>query len=198
MGLGRHAPGLHHALFVQAREQAGKEASPTAAIIDSQSVRSAEKGARVSIRRATTRARRSKARSGRHILVDTRGLLLSAAIHPASVRDRDRAVPLLRAARRPFPFVEVILADGAYRGEATAEAVAGTGRRRLEVVRRGDGLGFVPLPKRWLVERTFAWLGRCRRLAKGFESLAVNALAFLCLAMSRLMLRRLARASSRS
>jgi putative transposase len=184
VGLGRHAPGLHHALFVQAREQAGKEASPTAAIIDSQSVRGAEKGALASTRRATTRARRSKARSGRHILVDTRGLLLSAAIHPASVRDRDRAVPLLRAARRPFPFVEVILADGAYRGEATAEAVAGTGRRRLEVVRRGDGLGFVPLPKRWLVERTFAWLGRCRRLAKGFESLAVNALAFLCLGMS--------------
>jgi transposase len=69
---------------------------------------------------------------------------------------------------------------------------------RLEIVRRSDSTGFVPLPKRWIVERTFAWLGRCRRLAKDFENLAVNALAFLCLAMIRLLLRRLARASNRS
>jgi transposase len=134
----------------------------------------------------------------RHILVDTLGLLLSAAIHLASVQDRDGAVPLLRAARRLFPFVEVIFADGPYRGETTADAVAGIGRWRLEIVRRGDGPGSVPLLKRSLVERSFAWLGRCRRLAKDFENLAVNALAFLCLGMIRLMLRRLARASDRS
>ena len=102
----------------------------------------------------------------------------------------------MRAARRLFPFVEVIFADGAYQGETTAKAVAGTGRWRLEIVSRGDATGFVPLPKRWIVERTFAWLGRCRRLAKDFENLAVNALAFLCLGMIRLMLRRLARPSS--
>jgi transposase len=89
--------------------------------------------------------------------------------------------------------LKVIFADGAYQGEATAKAVARTGRWRLEIVRRGDSTGFVPLPKRWIVERTFAWLGRCRRLARDFENLAVNALAFLCLGMSRLMLRRLAR-----
>ena len=76
--------------------------------------------------------------------------------------------------------------------------MAGTGRWRLEIVSRGDAEGFVPLAKRWIVERTFAWLGRCRRLAKDFENLAVNALAFLCLGMIRLMLRRLARASDRS
>ena len=103
----------------------------------------------------------------------------------------------------------MIFADGAYQGEATAKTVAGTGRWRLEIVRRGDSTGFVPLPigppgpiprrdvdavdRRWIVERTFAWLGRCRRLAKDFENLAVNALAFLCLGMIRLMLRRLAR-----
>ena len=83
-------------------------------------------------------------------------------------------------------------------GTATYPAVTRTGRWRLEVVRRGASPGFVPLPKRWLVERTFAWLGRCRRLAKDFENLAVNALAFLCLGMIRLMLRRLARASDHS
>src|SRR5919199_1006036 len=120
-------------------------------------------------------------------------------LHPALfVQDRDGAIPLPRAARRPFPFVEVIFADGAYRGEATAAAVADAGRWRLEIVSRGDAEGFVPLAKRWIVERTFAWLGRCRRLAKDFENLAVNALAFLCLGMIRLMLRRLARASDHS
>ena len=101
-----------------------------------------------------------------------------------------------RAARRLFPFVTVIFADGAYQGETTAEAVARTGRWRLEIVKRSDSAGFVPLPKRWIVERTFAWLGRCQRLAKDFENLAVKALAFLCLAMIRLMLRRLARNSN--
>jgi transposase len=125
-------------------------------------------------------------------------LLLSAAIQPADIQDRDGAIPLLRATRRLFPFVEVIFADGAYRGETTAKAVAGTGRWRLEIVSRGDARGFVPLAKRWIVERTFAWIGRCRRLAKDFENLAVNALAFLCLGMIRLMLRRLVRASARS
>ena len=124
------------------------------------------------------------------------GLLLTAIIHPANVQDRDGVVPLLRAARRLFPFVTVIFADGAYQGETTAEAVARTGRWRLEIVKRSDSAGFVPLPKRWIVERTFAWLGRCRRLAKDCENLAVNALAFLCLAMIRLMLRRLARNSN--
>jgi transposase len=106
-------------------------------------------------------------------------------------------LPLLRAVRRLFPFVEVILADGAYRGRATAAAVAGIGRWRLGIVARGGGGGFEPLPKRWIVERTFAWLGRCRRLAKDFENLAVNALAFLILGMIRLMARRLARSSDR-
>ena len=103
---------------------------------------------------------------------------------------------MLRAARRLFPFVKVIFADGAYQGAATASAVARTGRWRLEIVRRTQKEDFVPLPKRWIVERTFAWFGRCRRLAKDFENLARNAFAFLCLAMIRLMLRRLARPST--
>ncbi len=119
-------------------------------------------------------------------------------IHPANVQDRDGAIPLLRAARRLFPFVEVIFADAAYQGAATAAAVAGTGRWRLEIVKRSQATGFEPLPKRWIVERTFAWPGRCRRLAKDVENLTVNALAFLCLGMIRLMLRRLARASDKA
>src|SRR3954468_21145210 len=90
----------------------------------------------------------------RHILVDTLGLLLTAVIHPADVQDRDGVLPVLRAARRLFPFVEVIFADGAYRGPVAAAAVASTGRWRLEIVARDTAEGFVPLPKGWIVERT--------------------------------------------
>ena len=133
----------------------------------------------------------------RHILVDTLGLLLSAAIHPADVQDRDGGLPVLEEARRLFPFIERIFADGGYQGPATAAAVRAIGRWELEVVKRSDGVrGFTPLPKRWIVERTFGWLNRCRRLAKDVENLARTALAFLRLAMIRLMLRRLARSSA--
>ena len=122
---------------------------------------------------------------------------MSASIHPADVQDRDGALPLLAEARRAFPFIERIFADGGYQGSATAAAVRALGCWELEVVTRAGGVaGFKPLPKRWIVERTFSWLNRCRRLAKDFEHLARTALAFLRLAMIRLMLRRLTRHSN--
>jgi transposase len=106
---------------------------------------------------------------------------------------------VLEEARRLFPFIERIFADGGYQGAATAAAVRALGRWELEIVKRSDGLrGFEPLPKRWIVERTFSWLNRCRRLAKDVENLARTALAFLRLAMIRLMLRRLATPSAAS
>jgi transposase len=106
---------------------------------------------------------------------------------------------VLEEARRLFPFIERIFADGGYQGAATAAAVRALGRWELEVVKHSDGVaGFAPLPKRWIVERTFSWLNRCRRLAKDVENLARTALAFLRLAMIRLMLRRLARPSAAS
>jgi transposase len=105
-------------------------------------------------------------------------------------------LPLLKEARRQFPFIERLFADGGYRGPATAAAVRALGAWQLEIVTRSDqARGFVALPKRWIVERTFAWLGRCRRLAKDVETLTRTALAFLRLAIIRLMLRRIARAS---
>jgi transposase len=118
---------------------------------------------------------------------------LSASIHPADVQDRDGGLLVLGEARRLVPFIERIFADGGYQGPATAAAVRAIGRWELEIVKRSDGAaGFKPLPKRWIVERTFGWLNRCRRLAKDVENLARTALAFLRLAMIRLILRRLA------
>ena len=106
-------------------------------------------------------------------------------------------MPLLKEARRRFPFIERIFADGGYQGPGTAAAVRALGRWELEIVKRSEGVrGFTPLPKRWIVERTFRWLNRCRRLARDFEHLARTALAFLRLAMIRLMLRRLTRSSA--
>ena len=120
--------------------------------------------------------------------------MLAGHIQPANVQDRDGALPVLAEARSLFPFVERIFADGGYRGAATAAAVRALGAWEIDIVNRSDtAKGFVVLPKRWIVERTFGWLGRCRRLAKDFECLARKSLAFLRLAMIRLMLRRIAR-----
>jgi transposase len=128
----------------------------------------------------------------RHILVDALGLLLSVVVHPANVQDRDGAEAVLRAARRLFPFIERLIADAGYQGPTMAATVARTGRWTLEIVRRCDQPGFVVLPKRWIVERTLAWVSRCRRLARDYERHARKVAAFVRLAMIRVMLRRLA------
>ena len=130
----------------------------------------------------------------RHAAVDTLGLMLGGAVTPASVQDRDQIASLLKEVRRLFPFLERAIADSSYQGAATAAAVKKAARLPLEIVKRSDvAKGFVVLPKRWIVERTFGWLGRCRRLAKDFENLARSHLAFVRLAMIRLMMRRIAR-----
>jgi transposase len=134
----------------------------------------------------------------RHILVDTLGLLLNVAVHPANIQDRDAIGALLRRARRRFPFIECIFADAGYQGPKAARAVAATGEWRLEIVKRTDAHRFVVLPKRWVVERTFAWMSRNRRLARDFERYARTVAAFCRLAMIRLMLRRLTRPTSSS
>src|SRR5271156_1042352 len=128
----------------------------------------------------------------RHILVDTLGLLLNVVVHPADVQDRDGAFLLLRRARRLFPFIKRIFADGGYAGEKMALAVWRTGTWRLQIVKRSDAAGFAILPKRWIVERTFSWIIRNRRLARDFERYATIVVSFVRLAMIRIMLRRLA------
>jgi transposase len=131
----------------------------------------------------------------RHILVDTLGLLLSVVVHPANVQDRDGAGDLMRTVRRSFPFIERIFANAGYQGPRMAKLVARTGSWTLQIVKRSDAHRFVVLPKRWIVERTFAWISRNRRLARDFERYARTVAAFFRLAMIRIMLRRLTRPS---
>jgi len=133
----------------------------------------------------------------RHILVDTLGLLLSVAVHPANIQDRDGvALVLDRRTRRLFPFIERIYADGGYQGPKAAATAARTGTWVINIVKRPDNaIGFDVLPKRWIVERTIAWISRFRRLARDFERYARTVAAFIRLAMIRIMLRRLTRSN---
>jgi transposase len=102
--------------------------------------------------------------------------------------------PLLTIARKRFPSLEKAIADGGYQGKVTADEVQEDAGIPLEIVKRSDVVkGFLVLPKRWIVERTYGWLGRCRRLAKDYENLTRSHVAFIILAMIRLMLRRIVR-----
>ncbi len=183
---------IHHTLYVQCREAAGRAASPTACVIDSQSVKSAEKGGARIDPSGYDAGKKIKGKK-RHILVDTLGLLLHAIVHPADIQDRDGGVLVLSTLFGAYPFLLKLFADAAYQGPQFAQAVAKhLPELAVEIVKRSDkAKGFEVLPMRWVVERTLAWLNRCRRLAKDFENLTDNALAFLRLASIRLMLRRL-------
>jgi transposase len=119
---------------------------------------------------------------------------LNVIVHPADVQDRDGAGLVLdRRTRRLFPFIERIFADAGYQGPKAAAAVAKTGAWKLEIVKRNELNRFVVVPKRWIVERTLAWISHNRRLARDFERYARTAAAFVRLAMIRIMLRRLTR-----
>jgi transposase len=129
----------------------------------------------------------------RHVLVDTLGLLLHALVTSADVQDRDGGLMVLSTMFGQFPFLEKLFADSAYAGPLFHDGLASVMPGLVtEIIRRSDrAKGFVVVHKRWIVERTIGWLGRCRRLAKDWENLNRNALAFLRLASIRLMLRKL-------
>ena len=129
----------------------------------------------------------------RHIVVDTLGLLLNVVVHRANVQDRDGIRRLLRDARRRFPSIIKLFADAGYQGPRVAKLVADIGAWQIEIVKRTEAHNFIVLPKRWIVERTFAWISRNRRLARDFERYASTVVAFIRLAMIRIMLRRLTR-----
>jgi transposase len=129
-----------------------------------------------------------------HALVDTEGLPMRVVIHSAGMQDRDGAALVLNKIRNRFPWLQLVWADAGYHAHQVDTAVAKIPVLRLEIVKRSDDMkGFVVLPRRWVVERTFSWFGRNRRLAKDFENLAESLLAFVTLACIQIAIRRLAR-----
>lgn len=180
---------INHALVMAAREKAGREASPTAGVIDSQSVKTTESGGP----RGYDAGKKTKGRK-RHIVTDTHGHLVGLLVHPADLQDRDGGSLVLASIRRLYPWLRHIFADGGYAGDKLRDALARTGCWRIEIIKRSDrAKGFEVLPRRWVVERTFAWLGRCRRLAKDFEATIESATAWVLVAHIRTVTRRLAR-----
>jgi putative transposase len=183
---------IHHALYQACREKAGREASPTACIVDSQSVKSAEKGGEF-IDPKGYDAGKKVSGIKRHIVVDTEGLLMHAVVHTADIQDRDGGVMALSTMFGLYPFLKKVFADGGYQGPKFRGALKKVlPDLAVEIVKRSDAAkGFEVLPRRWVVERTIAWLNRCRRLAKDFENLHRSSLALIRLASIRLMLRKL-------
>jgi transposase len=192
---------INHLLVMQAREAIGREASPSTGLIDSQSTKTTEAGGprggacpRASQLLDPGDAGKKVQGRKRHILTDTVGHLVAAAIQPANVQDRDGAVPLLRSIRGLYPWLRHLFADGGYAGPKLADALTKLGRWTVEIVKRSDtSTGFELVPRRWVVEQTLAWLSRNRRLAKDFEASIASAHAWVLLASVKLLTRKLAR-----
>jgi putative transposase len=176
---------ISEALRQQVRTQEGRHAQPSAGIIDSQSAKTTEVGGD----RGFDGNKKVNGRK-RHILVDTLGLLLGVVVHAADIQDRDGARLLLRGIKQRFPDLKHIWADGGYSGDLIAWAQCELDIV-IEIVKRNDKqCGFVVLPRRWVVERTFAWFGRNRQLSKDYEYSTRSSESMVYLASIQLMARR--------
>jgi transposase len=179
---------VHDALRDQVRLDAGRR-QPSAAIIDSQSVRAAETVPRAS--RGFDAGKKVNGRK-RHIAVDTLGLLLVVLVTAASVQDRDAARPLLWRLRVKLRRIRLVWADAGYAGKLVVWAATALGLR-VDIIRRRLAHAFEVLPRRWVVERTFAWISRHRRTVRDYERLPDHHRAMVTWAMTTVTTRRLAR-----